>query len=53
MSDIKEKFWAYMDGAKGFWTLIALTILSGIGYLIGARKLIDTMIGKKTRRNNP
>ena len=32
---------SWPDGAKGFWLLIATTIVLGIGYMIGARRLID------------
>jgi hypothetical protein len=38
--------WA--DSPRGFWTLIGLTILFGIAYLFGAKKLIDWVLRKMT-----
>jgi hypothetical protein len=38
--------WA--DSPKGFWALIGLTILFGIAYLFGAKKLIDWTLRKMT-----
>jgi hypothetical protein len=36
-----------MNSAKQFWTYIGLTILLGIGYMLGAKKLIDWVIEKR------
>jgi hypothetical protein len=36
-----------MKSAKQFWTFIGLTILLGIGYMLGAKKLIDWVMEKR------
>jgi hypothetical protein len=43
----KEKFWKFMDSAKGFWTLIFTMIITGIFYMIGASKTIDKIMEKR------
>jgi hypothetical protein len=48
--ETKEKFWKFMDSAKGFWTLILSLVVVGIGYMVGASKIIEGMI---KRRRSP
>jgi hypothetical protein len=36
-----------MNSAKQFWTFIGLTILLGIGYMLGAKKLIDWVMDRR------
>jgi hypothetical protein len=36
-----------MDSAKQFWAFIGLTILLGIGYMLGAKKLIDWVMERR------
>lgn len=38
---MKEKFWKFMDSAKGFWILISGMIILGIAYMVGGKELID------------
>jgi len=44
---MKEKFWKFMDSARGFWTLILALIIAGIGYMIGSKTLIDWYMEKR------
>ena len=44
---MKEKFWRFMDSAKGFWTLIAGLIVTGVLYMLGSHKLIDLYMKKR------
>ena len=46
---MNNKFWKFMDSAKGFWSLIIFTILIGIAYLIGSQKLIDWVMERRKR----
>ena len=43
---MSKRFWAYMDSARGFWSLIAGLVISAIGYLVGVKKLIDWIMRK-------
>jgi len=36
-----------MSSAKQFWAFIGLTILLGIGYMLGAKKIIDWVMEKR------
>jgi hypothetical protein len=38
---------AQINNLKQFWTFIGLTILLGIGYMLGAKKLIDWVMEKR------
>ena len=46
----KEKFWKFMDSAKGFWSLIATTIIVGILYMIGANEAIKKIMEKRKEK---
>jgi hypothetical protein len=35
------------ESAKGFWTMIGLTILSGILWMFGSREMIKRIMGRK------
>jgi len=47
---MKDKFWRFMDSAKGFWILIFTTVVLGIAYMIGAKELIDHIMKKRKER---
>ena len=49
-ADMKERFWRFMDSAKGFWTLILSVIVLGIGWMIGSDKLIEWYMNKRKER---
>jgi len=36
-----------MDSAKGFWTLIGATIVAGIAWMAGSKKVIDWIMRRK------
>jgi hypothetical protein len=36
-----------VNSAKQFWAFIGLTILLGIGYMLGAKKLIDWVMERR------
>lgn len=38
---MKEKFWKFMDSAKGFCFLIGTTIITGILWMYGSKNVID------------
>jgi hypothetical protein len=44
-----NKFWKFMDSAKGFWSLIAVTIITGIIYMVGSKKMIDELMKRRDR----
>ena len=35
------------ESAQGFWTMIGLTILAGIAWLVGAREVIKRIMDRK------
>ena len=47
---MKEKFWKYMDSCWGFWTMVALTMVIGAGYVAGSHKLINWAMKKKQQK---
>lgn len=46
---MKEKFWKFMDSAKGFLALIITMIVAGGAYMIGAKKMIDEIIKRRDK----
>ena len=46
---MKEKFWKFMAGAKGFWTLIITMIVAGVAYMIGSKKVIDEIMKRRDK----
>jgi hypothetical protein len=41
---MKEKFWKFMDSAKGFCVLIGTTIIAGILWTYGSKRVIDKVM---------
>lgn len=42
-----DKFWAFMDSAKGFWSLIFGVVLGGVVYLRVVHKIIEKVIRRR------
>lgn len=46
---MNEKFWKFMDSAKGFWSLIASMLILGVAYMFGAQKVIDKIMERRRK----
>ena len=50
MTGFKERFWRFMDSAKGFWALTLSVIILGISWMISSAKLIEWYMNKRKER---